>query len=170
MRDGRVVAVLGYSSRRADGLHPVCAERLVHARDLAHGALALVLSGYARRPHSPSEAELMRDAWADLDVDLVCDPDARSTAENVANVVATARRLGADELVVVTSRWHRPRARVFLWAATRGTGLRLSVEAPRGRLPLSLVARELGCVALLPLELLRARRRAMSSSSSSVRL
>jgi DUF218 domain len=154
------VAVLGYSPRRADGLHPVCAERLAHAHDLSHGALAVVLSGYARRPHSPSEAELMRDAWGGLDVDVVCDLDARSTAENVVNVVAAARRLDADELVVVTSRWHRPRVRLFLWAATLGNDLRLSVEAPRARLPLSLVARELGCLALLPLELLRTRRRA----------
>jgi DUF218 domain len=161
--DRRVVAVLGYSRRRADGLHPVCAERLAHAHDLSDGALAVVLSGYARRPHSPSEAELMRDAWAGLDVDVVCDPDARSTAQNVVNVVAAARRLGADEVVLVTSRWHRPRVRAFLWAAARGTDLRLSVEAPRARLPLSLVARELGCLALLPLELLRTRGRVAAS-------
>jgi hypothetical protein len=154
----RVVAVLGYSPRRGDGLHPVCAERLALAQELSRGALAVILSGWARRPKAVSEAQLMRDAWTVTEVDLVCDPDARSTAENVANVVADARRLGADELVVVTSRWHRPRARLLLWAATRGRGVRPRVEAPRGPRPPAMVVRELAIVPLLPLQLLRARR------------
>jgi hypothetical protein len=154
----RVVAVLGESPRRGDGLHPMCADRLALAQALSPGALAVIFSGWARRPKLRSEAELMRESWTGTDVEVVCDPDARSTAENVANVVADARRLGADELVVVTSRWHRPRARLLLWAATRGKGLRPRVEAAPGPRPLSLVARELACIPLLPLQVLRARR------------
>jgi hypothetical protein len=38
-----VVAVLGYSTRGADGLHPLCLLRLRHAEELAGGAEAVVL-------------------------------------------------------------------------------------------------------------------------------
>lgn len=142
----RVVAVLGYSGRSAEELHRICAERLAHAEALSAGARAVVLSGLP-------EAELMHASWAGPAVELVCDVHARSTAENVANVAAAARELGAEEVVAVTSRWHRLRARLLLRAALRGSGIRLSVEAPSGSLPPLLVARELACLALLPFQL-----------------
>jgi DUF218 domain len=101
----------------------------------------------------------MRDAWRGPSVPIVCDPDARSTAGNAANVAALAEALGAEELLVVTSSWHRRRARALLTAALRGRGIRLTVEgSPGRRRPLTL-ARELGCLALLPLQVPRARRR-----------
>jgi uncharacterized SAM-binding protein YcdF (DUF218 family) len=159
----RVVAVLGYSTRRGAGaLHPICEERVAHAAGVARDADAVILSGWARHPRASSEAELMRAAWAGGDAEIVCDVDARSTAENVRNIVADARRLAADELVVVTSAWHRRRARLLLAAATRGSGLRVSVVSPHGPRPLRHVVREAAAVALLPLQLrrLRARRRA----------
>ena len=151
---GRVLAVLGYSGGRGAHLHPVCAERLAHAERLAPGARAIILSGGARRSGSP-EAELMRAAWAGPTVRLICDPEARSTAENAVNIAAAVRALGADELVVVTSRWHRPRAHVLLRAATRGSGVRLSVVAAGRSRPPLLLAREVVCLALLPLQLAR---------------
>jgi uncharacterized SAM-binding protein YcdF (DUF218 family) len=147
----RVVAVLGYSHRRNGRLHAICAERLAHAQRLAEGARAVVFSGW-------SEAELMRTAWAGPDVLLVCDAEARSTAQNAANVAAAARELGARELVVVTSHWHRARARILVGAALRGSGIRFSVETVRGSRPSWLLARELVCLGLLPLQLLLARR------------
>src|SRR5262245_66211790 len=94
----RVVAVFGYSHRRTGGLHTICADRLAHAQGIAEGAHAVVFSGY-------SEAERMRAAWSGPDVLLVCDSEARHTADNAANVAAAARELGAKELVVVTSTW-----------------------------------------------------------------
>lgn len=145
---GRVVAVLGYSRRRDTALHWICADRLGHAQRLAADARAVVLSGMP-------EAELMRAAWTGPDVELICDPDSRSTAQNAANVAVVARELGADELVVVTSRWHRARVRLFLARALRGSGIRLRVEAPDGRRPPLLLARELVCFALLPFQLRR---------------
>jgi uncharacterized SAM-binding protein YcdF (DUF218 family) len=148
---GRVVAVLGYSRRRDKELHQICAERLDHAHELAAGASAVVLSGMP-------EAELMRAAWTRSEVDLICDPDARSTAENAANVAAAARALDADELVVVTSRWHRLRTRLLLAWALRGSGIRVSVEGPKGARPPLLLAREVVCLALLPFQVARARR------------
>jgi uncharacterized SAM-binding protein YcdF (DUF218 family) len=100
----------------------------------------------------------MREAWNGPDVPLVCDPDASSTAANAANVAAVAEALGADELLVVTSSWHRRRARLLLRAALRERDVKLSVEgAPGGWHPLVL-AREAACYVLLPLQLPRARR------------
>jgi uncharacterized SAM-binding protein YcdF (DUF218 family) len=147
----RVVGVLGYSRRRTGELHPICADRLAHAQRLAKGAQAVVLSGY-------SEADAMRSAWAGPDVPLICDSEARSTAQNAANIAAAARELGAEEVVVVTSPWHRARARLLVGAALRGSGIRLSVETAGGPRPRLLLVRELVCWALLPLQLPRALR------------
>ncbi len=148
----RVVAVLGYSGRRSDELHRVCAERLTHAQCVAVGARAVILSGLP-------EAELMRAAWSGPDVTLVCDPEARSTAENARNVAGAARALRATELVVVTSGWHRARARVLMHAALRDSGMLVSVEGAEGSRPVRLLAREAACLALLPVQLLGLRLR-----------
>jgi hypothetical protein len=149
MKGASVIAVLGYS-RRADGaLHPVCAERLAHAQELAASAETVILSG---------EADVMRAAWSRPDVALICDRMARSTAANARNVAEAARELGAKELVVVTSRWHRVRAGILLRAALRGTGIRLRLETAGGRLPLLLGVRELGCLALAPFQVARMKR------------
>jgi DUF218 domain len=146
--DGRVVAVVGYSRRRGVGLHPLCAGRLRRAMELAPGADAVILSGRA-------EAELMCAAWPDTDLPLLCDHEARTTAGNAANIAARARELGAKELVVVTSGWHRARVTLLMRAALRGSGIQLSVEGTNGRWPPLLIARELACFALLPLQLPR---------------
>ena len=141
-----LIAVLGYSRRRDPDLHPVCAHRLAHAQSLASPATTVILSG---------EAELMRGAWAGPDVVLVCDTQARSTVDNARNVAAAARELGAKELVVVTSRWHRLRAGILLKAALRGSGIRVRIATTPGPRPLRLVAREWACLVLLPFQLPR---------------
>lgn len=143
-----LIAVLGYSRRRDRDLHPVCAHRLAHAQSLASPAATVILSG---------EAELMRGAWAGPDVVLVCDSDARSTADNARNVAAAARELGAKELVVVTSRWHRLRAGILFKAALRGSGIRLRIATTPGPRPFPLIVREWACLALLPFQLARLR-------------
>jgi uncharacterized SAM-binding protein YcdF (DUF218 family) len=142
----RVVAVLGYSRRGDSELHPVCADRVAHAQRLAVARGTVILSG---------EAELMRAAWSRPDVVLICDPDARSTVDNAANVAAVARTLGVRELVVVTSRWHRARTRILLRAALRKSGISFSVETAEGARPLRLRLREVACLALLPFQLAR---------------
>ena len=141
----RLVAVLGYSSRRADGLHDICAQRLRHAEGLE--AHAVLLSG---------EAELMRPAWKGPDVQFVTDGAARNTRENAAGIAEAARRLGADEVVLVTSRWHAFRARTLVRSLL--PGVRVSSSSPPGRAPLTLLAREAACLTLLPYQLLRLRR------------
>lgn len=144
----RVVAVLGYSARGGNGLHPLAVVRLRHAECVAAGADAVILSG---------EAELMRAVWTSADVPLVCDSTPRNTADNAAGVAAIARTLGADEIVLVTSRWHAPRARLLVRAALRGTGVRVRASAPRDRLRPRLLARELACMLVLPYHLRTSR-------------
>jgi uncharacterized SAM-binding protein YcdF (DUF218 family) len=150
----RLVAVLGYSPRRADGLHRLCADRLRHAERLVAERDAVLLSGWGRRG-SRAEADLMRAAWSGGDVRLIADGTARSTAGNAVSVAEAARRLDASEVTVVTSRWHAFRARMLVRAALPGVSVRTS--SPAGRPPLSLLARELACVAVLPYHLVRLR-------------
>ena len=155
----RLVAVLGYSGRRADGLHELCAERLQHAEQLVADADAVLLSGWGRR-RNVAEAELMRAAWMGGDVQLIADETARSTAGNAVSIADTARRLDATDVTVVTSRWHAFRARMLVRAALPGVTVRTS--SPPGRPPVALVTRELICAAALPYHLIRLRARARS--------
>ena len=79
-----------------------------------------MLSGWARVPGTRSEAELMAAAWEGRARELVVDPDARTTVGNAANALDDIRRVGAREVVVVTSRWHAARAKAaFRLAAAR---------------------------------------------------
>ena len=151
----RLVAVLGYSGRRTNGLDPICAERLRHAEGL--DADAVVFSGRASDPRG--EADLMRQSWRGADVPLVSESTARSTAENAAEVAAVARRLGADEVVVVTSPWHARRAGLLVRAALRGAGIAVSTSSPPGRPTLRLLAREAACSLVVPFHLARRARR-----------
>lgn len=153
-----LVAVLGYSSRRGDGLHDLCAERLRHAERLAPEADVVLLSGWSRRGDGTSEAQLMRRAWNGGDAQLIEDSTARHTSENAMRVAEAARKLDVTEVTVVTSRWHAFRARSLVQAALPNTPVRTS--SPAGRPPVSLLARELGCIAALPYQLIRIRRSA----------
>lgn len=148
MTGGRVVAVVGYSRRRHSELHPLCADRLAYAQELSDGARAVILSGF-------SEAELMRAAWSGPEIALICDTAARTTAGNAVHVAAHARELGADELIVVTSPWHVRRVSLLMRTALRGSGIALTVTPTTGPGPKLVVARELACLALLPIQLLR---------------
>jgi DUF218 domain len=152
-----LVAVLGYSGRRGDVLHDVCAERLKHAEQLVDGADAVLLSGWGRRRNRSGEAELMRAAWNGVGVPLIADGTARSTVENALEVADVARRLDTDEVTVVTSPWHAFRARALVRAALPGATVRTS--SPASRAPLALLVREAACVVALPYHLLRVRTR-----------
>jgi uncharacterized SAM-binding protein YcdF (DUF218 family) len=142
----RVVAVLGYSGRRGSTLHPICARRLAHAEGLAHEADAIVLSGWARRGATSGEAELMHAAWQGPETQIVCDTNARNTAENVLAVARVARELGAKEVVLVTSRWHARRTRLLARAALRGTGIEVQTSSPDDSPPMRHRVRELAAL------------------------
>jgi uncharacterized SAM-binding protein YcdF (DUF218 family) len=103
------------------------------------------------------EAELMRAAWHGPEIPLICDTAARTTAGNAVHVAARSRELGAEELVVVTSDWHAPRVRLLMRAALRDSGVTLAVERASGPRPKLLLARELACLALLPVQLAAVR-------------
>jgi uncharacterized SAM-binding protein YcdF (DUF218 family) len=59
--------------------------------------------------------------------------------------------------VVVTSAWHAPRASTLVRAALPGVAVEAS--SPPGRRPLTLIFRELVCLAALPYHLFRIRNR-----------
>jgi len=163
----RLVAVFGYSARGSSELHPLCLIRLRHAEELAGGAEAVVLSGWSRHGSGFGEAELMRDAWQGPDVRLVCDTTARNTMQNAVGVAALARELGVDEVVVVTSQWHAPRAGALVRAALGDAGISVVTSAPRGLRHPRLVARELVCLAALPYQRHRVRPAAVAASRPS---
>ena len=148
----RLVAVLGYSSWRGGTLHGICAARVAAAEAVADGPTAAVLfSGWARRRRGDSESELMRAAWRGPAVPLLSDQVARTTAGNARAIAAAARELGATEVVAVTSSWHQPRATILLRAAL-DPAIRLEVVSATGSRPLRILARELACFAVLPLQ------------------
>jgi uncharacterized SAM-binding protein YcdF (DUF218 family) len=153
----RLVAVLGYSGRRAHGLHPICAERLSHAEAISGETDAVLLSGWARHADASGEVELMRAAWHGQAARLLSDTKARNTKENALGIAVAASRLGASEIVVVTSVWHARRARALVRAALRDSGVEVRSSSPAGRAPPTLQARELACLAALPLQLLQLR-------------
>jgi hypothetical protein len=155
---GRVLVVLGYSDGGSGELHPVCRARLDHAARIARPDDVVVLSGWARVPHSPSEASLMHAAWSGRAGRVVVDEDARTTAENAANSVGDVLAAGAREVVVVTSDWHAARARAAFRWLLRGTGIRVTVEAAPLRASRRDRLRELALWPLLPAQLRRARR------------
>jgi hypothetical protein len=152
----RLVAVLGYSSRKIDGLHPICASRVRQAEHIVGDDDVVLLSGWGRgRRGDPVEGELMRDAWRGSGVELEVDPAAHNTRENALAVAAAAKRLGADEVLLVTSRWHAPRAAALVRAALPGVPVATSSPDEPG--PARLLLRELACRAVLPLQLRRTR-------------
>jgi uncharacterized SAM-binding protein YcdF (DUF218 family) len=151
----RVIVVLGYSVAGTDSLHPVCAARLALAAELSTDDDTVVLSGWSRVPGRQTEADLMAAAWSGAAREVVLDPVARSTAENAANAVDDVLRVGAERVIVVTSRWHASRAKAaFRWVLRR-RGVRVEVVTPEERGTLRNRARELGLWPLLPWQLAR---------------
>ena len=152
----RLVAVLGFSSRAVDGLHPICEARLRHAEQAVREGDVVLLSGWGRgRRGDPAEGEAMRDAWRGPAVRLEVDPTAHNTRENALGIAAAARRLGADEVLLVTSRWHARRAQALTRAAL--PRVRVDTSSPDGPRPVFLRARELACLLALPSQLRRVK-------------
>ena len=160
----RLVVVLGYSRGRKGELHPICAARLEHAAALVGEHDVVLLSGWSRHPTALPEAELMRRAWRGGTDGLICDPDARITAENAANAAVHARELGVSDVVVVTSRWHRLRTGILFRSLL--PGVRVSVESAKTPAPPQVLLREVLVFPLVPFQLARARRRAAELSGT----
>ena len=153
----RVVVVLGYSDAGRSELHPVCEARLARAAEVTTPDDVVVLSGWARLPHTHSEAELMHAAWRGAAREVVVDPDARTTVDNMANALNDVLRVGAHEVLVVTSSWHAPRAKAALRWLLRHTGVKVRSTSPAGRSRKASL-RELALWPLLPFQLWAAGR------------
>jgi uncharacterized SAM-binding protein YcdF (DUF218 family) len=154
----RVVVVLGYSNRADAGLHPICAARLEAAAEIVRPDDVVVLSGWARSGDGLPEAELMREAWRGAAAELVVDPDARTTVDNLANALNDILRVGAQEVVVVTSSWHAPRAKAAMRWLLMHTGIKVRSASPEGS-SLRAFLRELTLWPLLPFQLWHAGRK-----------
>ena len=155
--DRRVVVVLGYSDGGSGTIHPICAARVARAAEIATADDVVVLSGWARVPHTTPEAELMAEAWDGHAHEVVVDPDARTTVGNARNALDDIRRVGAVEVVVVTSRWHAARAKAAFRLLLRGSHVRVRAASPVEGFALRPALRELPLWLLLPVQLLRAR-------------
>ena len=155
---GRVIVVLGYADGGRDELHPIGAARLARASELSTGNDVVVLSGWARVPGTRSEAELMASAWQGSARELVLDPNARTTVGNAANALDDVRRVGAGEVVVVTSQWHAARAKAAFRLLLRRSGVRVTAASPRERRDLRASLRELPLWLLLPVQVWHTRR------------
>ncbi|MGH3065457.1 MAG: YdcF family protein [Gaiellaceae bacterium] len=156
----RLVAVLGYSDRRTDALHPVCAARLARAEREVRPGDTVLLSGWARGRARAPEAELMARAWTAPARRVILDRGARSTLGNVSGVARAARRAGAREVVLVTSGWHGRRAGILARAALVGPHTKVTLATTDERGTRRQRARELACWAVVPvLALVAARTR-----------
>ena len=152
----RVIAVCGYSIRRAPDLHEICLARLRRAeREAAPGDVVL-LSGWARHGSAASEAELMAGSWTAPCRELVVDRSARSTFANVRAAARIAREVDATEVVLVTSGWHGRRAAALLRAALRGSRSTLRLATTDEAASVATRLRELACWTAVPLVALRA--------------
>lgn len=154
----RVIVVLGYSNGDRDEIHPICAARVVRAAELSTDADVVVLSGWARVRGTTSEARLMARAWTGRSAEVVVDPDARTTVGNAYNALDDIRRVGAREVLVVTSPWHAPRARAAFRLLLWRSAVRVTAAFPPEPRNLGASLRELPLWLLLPAQLWHARR------------
>ena len=155
----RLVAVLGYSDRTVTDLHPVCAARLARAAHEAGPADVVLFSGWARgTPDGRAEADLMARAWGTPVHARIVDRGARTTLGNAIGVARVARRLGLEEVVLVTSSWHGARAAALVRAALAGSGTTVRVATTDEPQTARRVVRELGSWTVVPLFALVASR------------
>jgi len=154
----RLVAVLGYSDGTTVGLHPVGAARLSRAAAEVRPDDVVLFSGWARGSASKPEADLMARLWSTPARLRLVDRGARTTLGNAIGVARAARRVGADEVVLVTSRWHAHRAAALVRAALLGSGTRLHVVATDEPATSARGMRELASWAFVPILVLVALR------------
>jgi uncharacterized SAM-binding protein YcdF (DUF218 family) len=146
----RLVAILGYSDGTTGHLHPVCATRLERGAREARADDVILFSGWARAGSAGAEADLMAASWPGPARARLVDRRARTTLGNALAVARAARRVDADEVVLVTSRWHARRAATLVRAALAGSGARLHVAATAEPLSAGRGLREAGAWLLVP--------------------
>lgn len=156
----RLVAVLGFSDGSCADLHPLCAARLARAAEEATPDDVILFSGWARSPSQSTEADLMAASWTGPGRVHLVDRAARTTLGNARAVARAARMVDADEVVLVTSRWHARRAATLVRAALGSGTLLRTVTTTAEPLPPRRRAREAGAWLVTPaLALVAARSR-----------
>ncbi len=100
----------------------------------------------------------MAAAWGP-DAHLVRRDRASRTADSAVSVARTASELRVDEIVVVTSWWHRPRAQLMTRVALPRRGVRVTGSGAGGGWSAWQLVREALCFPLVPVHLALARRR-----------
>jgi DUF218 domain len=143
--------VLGYSDGSTSELHGVCRARLARAGEEAGLDDVVLFTGWARCPGVETEADLMAAGFAGTARARLVDRGARTTLGNAIAVARAARRVGATEVVVVTSSWHARRAAVLVRASLAGSGATLRVAAAEEPAPPSTRLREAASWLVVPL-------------------
>jgi uncharacterized SAM-binding protein YcdF (DUF218 family) len=146
----RLVAVFGYSDGTTAGLHPIAAARLARAATEARSDDVVLFSGWARGAAPATEAELMANAWATPTRGRLVDRGARTTLGNAIGVARAARRVGADDVVLVTSGWHARRAETLVRAALLGTSTTVRVVTADTSLTAGRGLREIASWTIVP--------------------
>jgi uncharacterized SAM-binding protein YcdF (DUF218 family) len=95
----------------------------------------------------------MAAAWEGRSCEVIVDPDARTTVGNASNALNDIRRVGARDVVVVTSRWHAARAKAAFRMLLRGSGVHVTTASPPEPWNARAAVRELTLWTLLPLQL-----------------
>lgn len=158
MTGTRLVAVLGYSDGTTAGLHPIAEARLLRAAAETRSDDVVLFSGWARGSAPAPEADLMADAWTTPARARLIDRGARTTLGNAIGIAQAARRVRADEVVLVTSHWHARRARTLVRAALLGTNTTVRVATVRGSPTTGRGLREVASWTIVPLLALVAAR------------
>jgi uncharacterized SAM-binding protein YcdF (DUF218 family) len=100
----------------------------------------------------------MADAWTTPARARLIDRGARTTLGNAIGIARAARGVRADEVVLVTSRWHARRATTLVRAALLGTKTTVRVATVRGSLTTGRGLREVASWTIVPLLALVAAR------------
>jgi hypothetical protein len=148
----RLVAVLGYSDGTTDALHPVCDARLTRAALEARPSDVVLFSGWARATAATAEADLMAASWIESGHVRLVDREARTTLGNAIAIARAARRIRADEIVVVTSRWHVRRAAILTRAALLGSHVRVRLATSNEPVAPPKIVREAASWLVVPLQ------------------
>jgi hypothetical protein len=157
------VVVPGNGAIASDGEYRItglCRQLVVEAERQCSSLspVAVVFSGWSPQG-GPSEAEQMRRAWRGQEVELVVEPEARTTVENASRTLPLLLERQIECAVVVCTSVHLLRVRLCFGGLYKRRGIRTRFK-PLVLMPtLGSVARELAALPLLPWQLAAARSR-----------
>ena len=128
-----VIVVLGAAVWPGEQPSPALQRRILHAVDLlqrGYAAYLLVTGGMGKYP--PAEAVVMQRLAVARGVppqQVLCEAQATSTFESAVRCGAMLRQRGWSRVLVVTDRYHLPRALLAFWSC----GLRAAGSAAPGK-------------------------------------